>query len=180
MGFRLYKTNGNDTRPKRYRLIKNSEVIKVGDAIIDEATGAANVDAITEAIFGIATAICTSDRISLESASVDTSKYDGAWTTSTKSYTAAVNNETVKGVLVEYIPLREGDQLLATLDAAKGTTTGSNKEGYYIAIKTSDSSLLAESTASTSSSNTQFIIRDPLSGGSTTEVVVECHLRQPE
>lgn len=178
MGFTLVKPASTGKINRNYRLIKNSEVIKVGDAITDESTGAANVDALTEEILGFATAIVTAKRVSLESATVTTADYDGTWDVTTKSYTASADNETDKMVMVEYVKAEEGDRFKATLSAAKGSTTGSNKEGYYIGIKTNDSSKLDETTASTSSANTQFIIRDPLLAGSTTEVVVEVALRQ--
>lgn len=175
---RLWLADGNDSRPRRYRVIKNSEVIKVGDFITDEGTGVANVDAITEAVLGLVTAIVTPEKVSLESASVTSSQYDGTWAAATKQYTAASDNETDKMVMAEYIPLREGDLVVAELDAAKGTTTGSNKAGYYVAILTSNSAKLDESTASATITNTQFIIRDPYLQGSTTEVIVAVHLRQ--
>lgn len=173
---RLYRVE--QTRPLKYRVIKNSEVIKVGDFIVDEATGAANVDAATEQILGIAVEIVTSKGVSLESPSVSTSDYDGTWAASTKSYTATADNESDKLVKVGYIPLEENDEVVATLDADKGTTTGSNKAGYNLAILTSDSSLLDESTASASTSNTQFRITNPLLGGSDREVVVQVTNRQ--
>jgi hypothetical protein len=177
---RLYRPQGNGVRPTRFRVIKNSEVIKVGDWIVDEGTGAANVDAITEPILGLAVGIVTANKTSLESASVDTAAYDGTWVAATKSYTATSDNETDKKVMVAYIPVYEGDEFVAVIDAAKGTTTGSNLEGYYLPILTSDSSKLDESGASTTITNTQFKIKDPMTDGVTTEVIVVAHLRGDE
>lgn len=178
----LYKNveGAGGSVPVRYRVIKNSEVIKVNDWITDESTGAANVDGVTEPILGLAVDIVTSNKISLRSSGVNTADYDGTWSASTSEYTAAADNETDKQVLVAYVPVREGRQFVAVIDAAKGTTTGSNKEGYYLAVLTSDSSKLDESTAATSSSNTQFRIVDPFLAGPTTEVIVEAIVRGEE
>lgn len=176
----VHKTEANDTRPKRFRLIKNSEVIKVGDWISDASTGAENTDNGSKAVLGRATAIVTPERVSFESASVTTGSYGGTWVASTKQYTAAADNQTVDGIMVEYVPAREGTQFRATLSQAKGTTTGSNKEGYYLAVSASDSSKLDETTASATNSSTQFRIADPLLAGSTTEVIVEVVTRTSE
>ena len=174
---RLYRTDGWNTRGTEKRLIKDSEVIKVGDWIIDEATGAANVDAVTEKVFGLATAIVTAKGISLENNLVDTGALGGTWASSTKQYTAAADNSTVDGVMVEFTPVREGDEFIATIDDAKGTTTGSNKKGYRLAILTSDSSKLDESSAATADASTQFMITDPYDDGPTTEVIVKVTAR---
>jgi len=175
MNTRLFNADGS--RRTRVRLIKNSEVIKVGDWITDEASGVANVDAATEKVSGYAVAIVTDEGLSLESPAVDTGSLGGTWVSSTKSYTAAADNETVDGVQVEFIEAREGDEFIATLDAAKGTTTGSNKSGYFLSILTSDSSLLDESSASTSRASCQFQIANPYTQGLTTEVVVRVMAR---
>lgn len=180
MANRLWKAAGNETRAPRYRLIKNSEVIKKGDWITDEATGAANVDGATEKILGLAVAICTAGRVNLLSASVDTGALGGTWDSSTQSYTAAADNATVDGVMVAYIPAKEGDQFVATLDAAKGTTTGSDLVGYYASILTTDSSLLDESDTATSAASCQFRIADIYTQGATTEVIVEVIARQTD
>lgn len=181
MGYaRLWKPASSGQPTRQYRVIKNSEVIKVGDWITDEATGAANIDANTEDVLGYATAIVTPDKKSFESATVDSGDYSGTWVASTKQYTAAGDNATVDKVMVEYIPVRPGDQFIAILDANKGTTTGSNLEGYFLAILTSDSSKLDESSASTSAANTQFVIKDPYNQGLDTEVIVEVHDRMFE
>jgi hypothetical protein len=171
--------NAEGTRARVRRVIKNSEVIKIGDWVVNESTGMANVDATSEKIEGLAVDILTRDGVSLRAASVDTTQYTGTWTASTLSYTASATNADSggDGVLVEFIEVREGDEFVATLSAAKGTTTGSNKAGYFMAIKTSDSSKLDEATASTSRASTQFEVMDPMLGGSTTEVAVRVSVR---
>lgn len=177
MSTKLFRPASSGQAARASRVIKNSEVIKVGDFITDEGTGVANVDATGEAILGIVTAITDRNGTSLESSSA-LDDYDGTWAPSTKQYTAAADNETDKQVRAEFIPVKEGDELLVTLDADKGTTTGSDKAGYYLAILTSDSSLLDESTASATITDTQFIIVDPLTNGDAREVVVRAHSRE--
>lgn len=171
MSTRLWRADVN--RGVKYRVIKNSEVIKIGDWITNESTGMANADAATEKIEGYAVDIVTRDKVSLRSPGVDTSQYaGGTWAPATNQYTAASNNETVDGVLVQYIEAKEGDLFVATLDAAKGTTTGSNKAGYFASILPGDSSKLDESDTSASRASCQFEIVDPYLQGSDTEVIV--------
>jgi len=160
-----------------YMVIKNSEVVKVQDWITNESAGVANVDAATEKIFGLVTAVVDSDRVSLEATGADTGALGGTWASATKKYTAASDNQTVDGVLAEFIPVKEGMQFIAKLDADKGTTTGSNKKGYFLSVLTSDSSLLDESTASATIASTQFVIVDPYLNGPDDEVIVECIAR---
>lgn len=178
MGLRgLHKANAASEASRDSRVIKNSEVIMVGDWITDEGTGVADVDAVTEAPLGLVTAITTESGISLESAN-STGLYDGTWDSATRQYTATSDNETDKKVRAEFIPVKEGDRFRAVLDADKGSTTGSDLIGYYIASLTSDASLLDESTVSTTITNTQFKIVEQLPG--VRDVVVEVHLRETE
>jgi len=151
-----------------------------GDWITDEATGAADVDAASEKILGLAVAICTSDRVNLLSASVDTGALGGTWVSSTQSYTAAADNATVDGVMVAYIPAMEGDLFIATLDAAKGTTTGSDLVGYYVSCSGSDASLLDESDTVSTPASCQFRLAEKYTQGLTTEVIVEVIARQTD
>lgn len=172
MATKVWRTAGNDTSPKRYRVIKNSEVIKVGDWIIDESTGVANVDATSEEILGYVTAIVDNKKNSLEGPVVGS--YTGTWDATTKQFTAAANNETVSMVMAEYVPAHEADQFKTALTANRGSTVNSGVIGYYLSISTSDSSKLNETTAS--STPGQFRIAElpenPL------EIVVEVVTRQ--
>jgi hypothetical protein len=171
--------NADGTRALVRRVIKNSETIKLGDFVTNESTGMANVDATSEKVEGFVVDIVTRNGVSLRAASVDTSLYTGTFTASTASYAASATNADSggDGVQVEFVEIREGDEIVATLDAAKGTTTGSNKAGYFLSILTSDSSKLDESSASTSRASTQFEIMDPMLAGSTTEVAVRVSVR---
>ena len=169
---RFFRLETNDERPLNFRVMKDSEIIKVGDWIVDEGTGVANIDAITERVTGFVEDIVTKDKTSLQSATVSTGALGGTWAASTKQYTAAADNTSVDLVMVAYRPVHHNDEVIATLTAAKGTTLGSNKAGYYLATKTTDSSKLDEATSSTTRTNVQFAIVDPYSQGSTTEVIV--------
>lgn len=177
----LHRSSSFGQAQRRFRVIKNSETITTGDWLTDEATGMADVDATSEKIAGFCTRIVTADKRPLESSSVVSgTDYTGTWTASTKTYAASATNADSggDGVMVEYVPVREGDQFIATLSAAKGTTTGSDKEGYYLAILTSDASKLDETSAATTQASKQFKIADGYSQGTTTQVVVEAILRQ--
>lgn len=153
---RLYN-HYNETMPRKTRVIKNSEVIKVGDFIVQEGAGVANVDAKTENVQGFCTNILDRNGTPLSSITA-LADADGTWALATQSYTASADNETDKLVQAEYYEIQENDQIVATLDADKGTTTGSNKEGYYLGILTSNSSLLDESDAATAATGLQFQI----------------------
>lgn len=181
MNTELIRAENDPVRAKRYRVIKSSEVIKVGDWITDEGVGVANVDAKTEKVLGYCTAIVTPDRVSFESNSVDSGDYTGTWTASTKSYTASASNDDSggDGVMAEYVPVRAGDKFKVTLDAAKTTTVASGIiEGYYIGILTSDSSKLDESDLTTTQAGLQFRIADRYAQGSTTQAIAEVVLRE--
>lgn len=155
--FTIYKQGADGQALKKYRIVKNSEVIKVGDVITDEGTGAADVDAVTEAILGVVTAIVTKNGVNADAVGANVSGYVAA----TKTLTAENDNVTDKQYYVEYIPVTAETLLLGKLDAAKGTTTGSNLAGYFLASTTGDASLLDESSASTTITNTQFVIENP-------------------
>jgi len=160
-----------------YRLIKSSEVVMVGDWLVDEGVGMADVDATSELIKGLCVDIVTPEKISLQSLTATTSvAYTGTWAASTLQYTASSTNDDDggDGIMVAYIRVLPGDQFLATLSAAKTTTVSSGIiEGYFAAILTSDASKIDEATLSTSSSTTQFRIVDRYTQGSTTQVIVE-------
>ena len=163
---------------KERRIVKNSEVIKIGDWITDEAAGVANADDVNESILGLVTAVLDKNGVNLLQGNSQAIT-GGSWVVSTLTFTADSDNETVDMVQVEFVRADEGVQFVATLDANKGTTTGSNKAGYYLTIKTSDSSLLLESSAQATVTDgtdvsTPFRIVKPLGESlGVREVVVE-------
>lgn len=99
----------------------------------------------------------------LSTVSANTAYVDGTYTAATTgdSYAAAADNSTDKQIaaLVMY-----SDDLIvsAYLSATAGTTTGSNKPGYFIDI--TDSISLNEASASTTSA--QFLLQEGLSANS--------------
>lgn len=180
MNTMVHRLVGLNAAPLRTRVIKGDEIIMVGDWLTDESTGAADADATSEKILGFCKNIVNADKMNLHSRSVETGDLDGTWASTTSQFTADSTNADSggDGVMAEYIPVLEGMQFRITLDAAKGTTVGSNKEGYYLAIDTTDASQVDESSASTSAAGCQFRIVNPLLEGSTTEVVVEVVARE--
>jgi len=142
--------------PRQRRLVKNSEVIKVGDFVVQEGAGVANVDAKTEDIAGFCTGFTDRKGISLDSITHDSNYGGGSYNASTKTFTAASDNETDAQVYVEFYEVQENDQLVVTLDDDKGKTSGSDIPGGYFGISTTDSSLLDESDYNAAPANLQF------------------------
>lgn len=168
--------NAYESKGDSYKLIKNSATVKVGQWITDKGAGAEALSGTSDKVLGIVTAIVNKNKVNMESPSAlsGVSLGSGAsYTSSTKTYVAAADNMTVDMIGVEYIRVKPQEQYLATLDAAKGTTTGSNKEGYYMTINTTYPDLLAESTASTTRTTVIFRVVDPYNIGTTTQVIVE-------
>ncbi|RLJ02923.1 MAG: hypothetical protein DRP08_04135 [Candidatus Aenigmatarchaeota archaeon] len=181
-GFRPIRTENGDSLPEIYwGVIKNSATITLGDAVkLDPQTGFEPADATSDKIFGYAVAFKTKKGLPLELA-ISGVDYDGTYTQSASgdTYVAASDNQTDKQVMVGVIPA-PGVICSALLDAAKGTTTGSDKVGCYFDILTSDSRKLDESTATTTKA--QFISvpgvgpadpTDPADLGSTTRILVK-------
>lgn len=162
----------------RYRVIKNSATIKKGDMITDDSVGVSAINATNDKILGLCIGIFTPEKTNFASASIYAGAYTGTWTASTQSYAAAADNQTVDTILAGYIPAREDSQFIMLMDDTLGVTTGSNKEGYYVASLVSDASKLDESTTSTSSASTQWrILYVGVPGLQTNEVVVQPILR---
>jgi hypothetical protein len=162
----INKKGGSDIDGRR--LIKNSEVIKVGDVIVDEGVGVANVDATTELILGVATQLIDLNGTPLDAIHVSDLS-TGAWTSSTRSFTAGADNQTVDKVKVVYDLLQSGVEIKATIDE---DPDGDIVVGNWISILTSDSSLLDASTASTTAQQFRIVRVDGEDLG-TREVVVE-------
>lgn len=102
-------------------IIGNSQTLAVGDAVIIETgnpaavIGAANTTGI---ILGTVRAILAGQS-------------QGNFPLQVNSYTAASNNETVAKVSVKILPSMLTTTYVADLDAAAGTTTGSQYLGYF-------------------------------------------------
>jgi len=97
--------DGNTGSPVTFPvLINNSDVVKVGDAVQMEAFASAGgckrASAGTE-ILGIVVGIVNKDGIDLDNANPDT--FDGTWSSSTQTYTAASDNMTDKLVRAQVV-----------------------------------------------------------------------------
>lgn len=171
MNTELFNREGYANRQLEKRLILNSEAIKPGCFLSDEGAAMAKADAVTDKIAGFAVMFFDKYGYPIEHpwATLGTA----TWAPATKTLTAASDNQTVDAHVVAYMPLRASDEIKVTLDAVKGTTTGSNLPGYNLPILTTDSSLLDESEAVAAETNCQFKIRYATGNTlSTTEVVV--------
>jgi len=152
-------------RPKKYLdgrdwtsrvvpiLITNSQTLKIGSRVKwVGGSGVNNADAVGDKTAFYVVGFITRQRIPLINA-VSGTHYNGTYTVSTTgdTYSAASDNQTVDKVYALCVPA-EGLIVSAKLDAAAGTTTGSNKPGYYLDIEETAgnySTLLDESTATT-------------------------------
>ena len=167
-------------------VIGDSIVITLGDAIkitpqaSTEGGYAEPADAITDRIYGYAVGFIDSRGIAHTS---DSANFDGTYVkaSSGDTYTAASDNLSDKFIRVVVI-LANNLVVSGVLDAAGGTTAGSNLGGNYISILTTDSRKLDENTVSATAE--QFItVRasgtgndnsavDPQNPDSTTRILV--------
>lgn len=156
MPFQYYSGAGDGTPEDEEKVILNSATITVGDAVKLSAGGVEPADAITDRIYGFVTGICDQNGIPL-SELVSGTDYDGTYTSATSgdTYVAASDNQTDKKIQAKVVPVRDYT-FKGTLDATKGTHTGSDTVGYYLSVLTTDSTQLDESTASGTSE--QFLI----------------------
>lgn len=91
--------NGADNPVVRHVAIANSQAVAVGQAVQLEAIGSGGgckAAAAGTEVLGIIVGIVNNDGIDLDNANTGT--YDGTWTTSTRTYTAAADNMTGKKV----------------------------------------------------------------------------------
>jgi len=127
-----------------------------GDAVrlvVDaDEPGIHPADAVSEFAWGYLEKIVTKDGLALELAG--SSSYDGTFTeaASGNTYVSATTNSGTKKISGFVRPCF-GVKVSALLDAAMGTTAGSNMPGMYLEILTSDSRKLDESTVSTTEAN---------------------------
>lgn len=150
----LVKTaNGAGGRPLERMVILNSETIFIGGVVRLAEGGVAAADAVTDRIYGICKGIVVGN-VPIQNAL--STEYDGTWSESAGTYTAAADNQTGKRVAALIEPLLPGDTVRGELDADKGTTTGSDAIGSYIDILTTDETKFDESSVAATAS--QFII----------------------
>jgi len=162
---------GREVELERW-IIAASVTIKKGDFVKIINTGLDIADAVSDLVYGICEGIVTKDGVPLNQA--NSTDYDGTYTASTDTYVAAADNITDKQVKAIVRPVFAGDIITVEADATVGTTTGSNKAGYYIDVLTTDASKVDESNAH-ASNVLQFITvdngngagsdADPIKGG---------------
>jgi len=146
--------DGASSRPLEKWPIINSATVFNGGVVKVVATGVDGADAVSDPIYGICKGfVAFGGSTPLENAL--SGDYDGTLVGGV-SYTAAADNVTDKKVQALVEPILPGDVIRAEADAALGTTTGSNKVGYYIDVLTTDERKLDES--NTSTSQLQFLI----------------------
>jgi len=146
--------DGASSRPLEKWLIINSATVFNGGPVKVVAGGVDGADAASDLIYGICRGfVAFGGSTPLENAL--SGDYDGTLVDGV-SYTAAADNETDKKVQALVEPILPGDVIRAEADAALGTTTGSDKVGYYIDVLTTDERKLDES--NTSTSQLQFLI----------------------
>lgn len=147
---------GPDVDLERW-IIANSVTIKKGDFVKIINAGLDIADAVSDVVYGICEGIVTNKGVPLNQA--NSSDYSGTYTAATEQYAAAADNLTVSMVHALVRPVYGNDIISVEMDAAVGTTTGSNKPGYYVDVLTSNASKLDES--NTHASNVlQFITVD--------------------
>lgn len=159
----LVKTaDGAGGRPLKKMVIANSETIFVGGTVRISEGGVFAADADADDVYGICKGIMIGN-VPIQNALA--SEYDGTWTAPTSShqgtYAAAADNETAEKVQALIEPVLPGDVVRAEMDAAKGTTTGSDGVGSYISILTTNETLLDESSVTSTAAaatGTQFLI----------------------
>ena len=126
-------------------VIANSQTLSVGEVILPQLTGDANVvvtgGGTVRQLLGIVVAIQGNNKI-----------------LGVNTHAAAADNETVDRVKVKYLPLSFEYELRARLTGDAGTTV--DRTGGYAAFKVDSTGLLLDETASktwTDTAGTQFI-----------------------
>jgi len=171
---RPYLRPGSELPAAENIVILNSATVQVGDAMKLSAGGVEPADAAADRPYGLCVGI-NLDGIPL-SQLTSGSDYDGTYTEATGGvgdiYAAASDNQTDKLIVASVVPI-PGLWIEADLDAARGTTTGSDVVGYYMDILTTDSSQLDESTASTSTGGYLIVKNHPTDANKSIVTAVE-------
>ena len=151
-GFRIVKGEFNKLIPNALPfLLKDSVTFKEGGAVkLAASTTVPAVDladAVTDNVFGIIVGFLTKNNLPLE---IDTSGYgSGTLTEAPAGNTFAADSDNVATEKVCALVVNtKGLIFSGKLNAAMGTTIGSNLAGNYVDISTVNHSLLDEATAS--------------------------------
>ena len=117
--------DGATSRPREKLLVLDDATVFKGGVVKLAAGGVDGADAITDRIYGICEGFVMDDGSTpIENAL--SSQYDGTWTSSNGSYTAASDNSTDKKVRALVCPILPHDVICAEMDATLGTTAGSD------------------------------------------------------
>ena len=139
-------------------LVHTSATLAIGTAGKRvQAGGVAASDAVSDVVSVYIVGFLTRNRIPVALVASNTTLVDGTYTEATTgdTYAASSDNLTDKKIVALCVPA-EGLVVSGKLDAAAGTTTGSNLTNYYIDIENTAgnyATLLDESTATTAVSN---------------------------
>ena len=182
MNSRPYQSESGQIQYEKW-ILRASTEFTLGDWVtVTESTSGSYVDpavtADTHNVYGLLVAFVDKDGLAYKTR---TSGFDGTYTEAATgdTYTPASDNLTDKKVAGIVIPA-VGMIFEATLDAAKGTTAGSDKVGINFDILSTDSTLLDES--SVSATKAMFLSvpgvasdnpTSPLNSDSTTKILVK-------
>lgn len=142
--------DGASSRPHETFVIKNSETIFVGGTVKLVAGAVEPADAETDPIYGICVGFVGGNANTPYENLLSGQKGTGDVFTKGVSLAVHSNNETAAKIRAKVVPLQPNDIVRAEADAALGTTTGTDKIGYYHSILTSDERKLDESEVSAS------------------------------
>ena len=147
--------DGASSRPHESYIIKNSETVFVGGTVMLKEGVLEPADAVTDPVYGVCVGFIGKNNTPYENLLPG---QKGSGDSYTKGVSLAVhsNNETVAQIRAKVVPIQPNDIIRGVADANLGTTTGSDKIGYYININTANESQFKENT--TSASKEQFLI----------------------
>lgn len=148
--------DGASSRPYESFVIKNSETIFVGGTVKLVAGAVEPADAVTDPIYGICVGFLGADGSTPYENLLDGQKSASDVFVKGVSLTVDSDNETAAKIRAKVVPIQPNDIIRGVADADLGTTTGSDKIGYYININTANESQFKENTAS--ASKEQFLI----------------------
>ena len=164
--------DGGSSRPLKKMLILNSGTAFKNGVVKLVAGGVDGADAVTDAIFGICKGFVVHRGNTPIENCLDTD-HDGTYTASTGYFVAASDNQTVEPVYAMVEVVLPGDVIRAEMDAALGTTTGSDLIGYFVDVVTSDERTLDESNTHATNQLQFQIIGQPSDGNFVDVLLIE-------
>jgi len=173
-GFRpLYKREGGSSITAIPYVIDDSATLEEGDALklVGGANGVNAADSTSDKVFGYCVGFVTQSGLPVKSVqSLATEVGTITYTEDPSGDTLVADSDNTTTVhLAALVVSAIGTVCSAKLDATAGTTTGSNKVGYYLDILTTDSTQLDESTATSSIANYQLVASNPMDSSLATD-----------